>query len=80
MSHQASTAPKQERRFMDEKETAVVMCTTPKYLQQMRYRREGPPYHKLGTGRKARVVYDYDEVVSWIDEHKVVPGKPQGGK
>ncbi len=80
MSHQANTARKQERRFMNEEETAAVIRTSRKSLQNMRYRGEGPPYHKLGAGQKARVVYDYDEVMAWMDRNKVVPGKPQGGK
>ena len=74
MNHKSNVLEKFKRRFINEKDTAALLCTTPKNLQNLRYLGQGPPYYK-GDGKRGRIVYDYDEVVAWMDKRKVVPGK-----
>jgi len=74
MNHESSARDELKRRFITEKDTATLLCTTPKNLQQIRYKGQGPPYYK-GEGKRGRIVYDYDEVMAWMDKRKVVPGK-----
>jgi len=41
----------------------------PKTLENMRWRREGPPYVKLG----GRVLYRKVDVDAWLEQHLVQP-------
>ena len=47
---------------------------TPRTLQDRRCRGQGPPWRKLGTGKRAKVIYFEHEVVAWID------AQPRGGE
>ena len=74
MNHRSNALEEPKRRFINERDTAVLLCTTPRNLQRLRYQGQGPPYYK-GEGKGGRILYDYDEVVAWMDRQKVTPGK-----
>ncbi len=52
-------------QLLTSERVAQLLGTTPGVLNQLRYRREGPPYYHLGR----RVVYKEREVMDWLREH-----------
>jgi phage terminase Nu1 subunit (DNA packaging protein) len=56
---------------VDEKGVADYLDRKSRCVQAWRQRGEGPPYYRLGTGPKASVRYDLDEVDAWLRERRV---------
>lgn len=50
--------------FLSESETAKRACVSAKYLKKLRCVGGGPPFIKVGGGR--RVVYDAADVDAWL--------------
>lgn len=53
-------------QLMTEKECAEFLKVARATLRVWRCRAWGPPFMKVGPGRKARVVYDRDAVERWL--------------
>lgn len=54
-----------ERKYVDDRDLAKLTPISRAHWQAMRSNGEGPPWRKLGR----RVVYCWDEVVAWIEQH-----------
>ena len=60
----------------DERRAAAHLSVSPRCLQSWRLRAEGPPFLKLGSGRRARVRYRPADVRAWVDGHShALPGQ-----
>lgn len=62
---------KTERRFFRERELEAYSGIPARTLQGWRLRRQGPPYFKLGTGRKAPILYDIGEFMAWLESCRI---------
>lgn len=71
MPHNAN--PKQSKQYLDEEAAGKLCLSTKRTMQQWRWRKLGPPYIKLGSpiNGKGRILYDYDDLVAWLESHKV---------
>jgi Helix-turn-helix domain len=47
-------------------EAAELLRMSPRTLENMRVDGDGPRYHKLGPGRRAKVVYRIVDLDTWI--------------
>lgn len=52
-----------ERKYVDDRDLARLTPISRAHWQAMRSAGEGPPWRKVGR----RVVYNWDEVVAWIE-------------
>ena len=61
------------KQYLLEQEAAEILCLSIRTLRQWRWKRQGPRFTKLGnsTRGKGRVLYDYDDIVAFLDAHKV---------
>jgi hypothetical protein len=61
------------KQYLDEAETGKILKVTRRTVQQWRWRKVGPPYIKLGSPikGKGKILYDYDDIVAWIESQKV---------
>jgi hypothetical protein len=50
--------------FLTIPEAAVLMRVRPRTLDNLRWRREGPPYRRHG----GRILYHRDEVLEWSEQ------------
>ena len=57
--------------FLGTQEVAKLLGIKPQTLRVYRVRGSGPPYRRLG-GRYGRVIYDYADVMEWIESHPKV--------
>ena len=48
------------------------LLATPGTLAQWRFHGTGPKYHKLADGRGSRILYLGADVLSWLEEKRVV--------
>lgn len=53
-------------RLVDTKEAARLTAHAEKTLREWRCQRKGPQALKLGTGRRARVVYRLSSLEAWV--------------
>lgn len=53
---------------MTTQEAANYLKLSPRTLETMRWRGDGPPFAKLSPGRSGRIVYDRELVDAWIAE------------
>jgi hypothetical protein len=56
--------------YLTVREAAAFLKCTPAGLARYRYERRGPPFVRVG---KRVVRYRLDELVSWMESHKVSP-------
>lgn len=61
-------------RALTENEVAAITGFTPRTLQDRRSRGQGPPFRKLGEGKRAKVIYIEAEVIGWL------ASQPRGGE
>ncbi len=61
------------KEYLNEEETGKLCRVTARTVQQWRWRKIGPAYIKLGSriAGKGKVLYDYDDVVAWLESQKV---------
>jgi len=60
-----------ESPFLTIPETAVLMRVKPRTLDNLRWRKEGPPYRRHG----GRILYHRDEVLEWSKQRRArLPG------
>ena len=67
-------------RFLTTKEAAEFLKMSPWVLLFMRQHEDGPPYIRIG---KRKIVYDVDDLVSFMHSKRVHPGgsaHSQGGR
>ena len=55
------------QKYLDEKATADFIKLSTKTLQRLRGTGQGPAYIKAG----ARVLYDVEDITSWLEARKV---------
>ena len=67
-----------ERRYFREKELEALSGIPSRTLQNLRLRGKGPSYFKLGTARKASVLYDLAEFQAWLESFRVGEAVPIG--
>jgi len=48
-------------------EAAELIRLSPRTLEGMRYSGDGPPYLKLGSNRKSRVLYEKTAIKKWLN-------------
>ena len=48
------------------RETAQTLRLSVPTLERMRAQGTGPPFHKLGAGKRARVVYRRGDIAAWL--------------
>jgi predicted DNA-binding transcriptional regulator AlpA len=56
-------------KLIDQDEAAGRLGISPRTLANWRYRREGPPYRKVGRS----VRYDEDDLRTWAEGTEVIP-------
>jgi len=64
-----------DKRLISTEEVATLLGHSPRTLEALRFRREGPPYVKLGRA----VRYDLSELEAWIASNRVEPTEPSDG-
>lgn len=52
--------------LLNSRETASVVRLSVPTLERMRSQGNGPPFIKLGTGKRARVVYRRSDIEAWL--------------
>jgi len=55
-------------------ELAKILPFSERTFENWRLTGRGPPYCRLGAGKHHKVVYSWDAVEAWLEQHKVVPG------
>lgn len=63
-------APKADANYLTTEEAARFLRLSPKTLERFRLEGHGPPFFKLGPGKRARVLYKKDELVQWIESRR----------
>ena len=68
-----STINNNSKKYLNEEQAAGMLCLSVRTLQQWRWRRVGPEFTKLSssTRGKGHILYDYDDIVAFIDAHRV---------
>jgi len=46
---------------------------TEKGLENLRAKRQGPPYYAVGDGKRKSIFYDVEEVEEWMKSRRVNP-------
>lgn len=59
------------KMYLTPKEAAVYLRNSPHTLQEWRGKKIGPRYYKLGTGKKAPVLYHRQDLDAWLARHIV---------
>lgn len=57
-------------QLLTTKEAAELLRLSPRTLENMRVDGGGPQYHKLGGGRRAKVVYRVLDLDDWLAKFK----------
>jgi len=57
-------------RYLTTGEAAAYLRLAERTLQDMRLKGTGPSYHKLGPGRRAKVVYVHEDLDAWVSRYK----------
>jgi hypothetical protein len=60
----------ERKRYWTNAETAAFLGWRPQTLRHRRHRGDGPPYHRMGQGPRARTAYDPDEVEDWLNARR----------
>lgn len=56
--------------FLTPVEVAQMIRMTPRSFEVMRLDGRGPPYMRLGKGGRAKVIYNLNDVLAWIEKHR----------
>ena len=56
--------------FMTSLEVAEMLKMSPRSIEKMRLDGRGPRYLRLGVNGKAKVIYELDEVLRWLDRFR----------
>ncbi len=59
-----------ERRWITTKEAAETLMLRPQTLALWRMKGLGPKYHRIGHGRRARVLYAIEDVEVWLESRR----------
>lgn len=62
-----TTAP----QFINTKQLAELIGFDPDSIEAMRRRGEGPPYVRIGDGKRPAIRYNVDDVNAWLRAHTV---------
>jgi hypothetical protein len=65
---------------MNEKEAADLLRLRPSTLQNWRVLGGGPPFLRLGGGKKGRILYDRDRLVEWARSRELTCTVDDGGE
>lgn len=57
---------------VNQTQAAALLGVTQECLSKWRGKGIGPEYIRTSTKRNARVLYPYDDLVKWVDEHRGV--------
>lgn len=60
-------------RFLTAVEVADMLRLSPRTLENLRLAGKGPEYIRLGSGGRAKVLYNLRDVEAWIEKHKHRP-------
>jgi len=52
--------------YMTTEQAADYLKLSPKTLERYRVEGKGPSFHKLGNGKRARVLYKVDDIEIWL--------------
>jgi hypothetical protein len=56
-------------KFLTTAEAALFLRLSPRTLEDMRLNGTGPWYNKLGPGKRARVVYQEADLLTWVNRY-----------
>ena len=59
-----------QQSYLTTDEAARVLRLSPKTLERFRLEGQGPPFFKLGPGKRARVLYKRDELHAWVESRR----------
>jgi len=62
---------KTELQYLNAKETAKTLCTSPQRLANLRFAGTGPAYSKIGTA----IRYRLSDIEEYMDSKKITPSK-----
>lgn len=60
--------------LLDTPSAAEMLTLSIRTLEGMRLANTGPPYIKLGPGKRAKVVYHLDDLKAWLEKYRKGPG------
>ncbi|GAB2325609.1 helix-turn-helix transcriptional regulator [Streptomyces variabilis] len=66
-------APTEPDTLLTTRQVSTLTKLEPQTLANLRWRKAGPPYVKLGKGRGAPVRYSRQAVLAWLEGHTVRP-------
>lgn len=67
VSEKTKAPERAEKVLLTTGEAADILRLSPRTLERFRVEGAGPPYIKLGSGKRARVVYRKSDLEDWID-------------
>ena len=64
MSHSHTTVP----TYMNSQQAADLLHLSVRTLERMRVDGTGPRYRKAGPGKRSRVLYQYEDLIQWLEQ------------
>lgn len=58
------------KRLCKTRAAAEYLQLSPRTLEDLRFKGGGPPYYRLGSGRRGLVVYDEADLDSWLERRR----------
>ena len=56
-------------KFLTSEQAAAVLGLSPRTLERRRMTANGPPYRRIGRGKRAPIRYYLPDVLAWMDEN-----------
>lgn len=75
-------ADEDDDEYLNTVEAAKLLKSSPRTLEGFRVDGTGPPFFKVGPGRKANVLYRRHDLKAWLEKFKFEPTSeyPKRGK
>lgn len=61
--------------LMTPEEVAALLKLDKRTLEAWRYLKKGPPYARIGPGKRSNVVYFRKDVFAWLQRFRVEPSR-----
>lgn len=53
--------------YLTSEETAELLKISRRTLERMRLTGDGPPFMKIGSGKRSRVLYKHADIADWLE-------------
>ena len=53
--------------YLTSEETAELLKISRRTLERLRLNGEGPPFMKIGSGKRSRVLYKQSDIADWLE-------------